>query len=68
MTQIPTDFISRKVYQHAIDTENSFFHMNILEPVHSVKIYSYEEVINNDPYFIGETFEGEIVEYFQLFY
>lgn len=64
MPEIIPTLLSRKAYQHCIDTENSFFHMNILEPVHSVKVYSYEQVINNDPYLLGETIEGEIVDCF----
>jgi len=37
--------LTRKQYQHCIDTENSFYHMYILEPIESKRNLSYEEVL-----------------------
>ena len=37
--------LTREQYQHCIDTENSFYHMYILEPIESKRNLSYEEVL-----------------------
>ena len=37
--------LTRKQYQHCIDTENSFYHLYILEPIESKRNLSYEEVL-----------------------
>ena len=39
--------LTKKQYQHCIDTENSFYHMYILEPVQCLRNFTYEETLEN---------------------